>query len=628
LYGCCLHFSGVASIRDPLGIIELLDRLADRAQRAEIAAELARRWSADALFMLVRDHELGVLRPAAGFQQTLPGGALWRRFLAQCARPGEHQGEVSFPDRKTIASALAYATAEGFVLVLVGGVPNLSYTEFKKLPFALISALLRTEATEQAASGAVAAAREVTQRTAALASALDRARGETQAKAAELQRALAEAAHLNEQLRQLNNTLEHRVSERTRELETQTEERLKAEAALLQSQKMEAVGQLTGGVAHDFNNLLSIIIGSLDLMEPMAADNPRLQRAVNMAQRAADRGARLTEQLLAFARRQVLRPQIIELNEIIGEYQGLLRRAVGEAVELRTELSRELCYCHIDPVHLETAILNLAINARDAMPAGGILVIELNRCVDREPIPDLGPSMQVRITVRDSGSGMSPDVVDRVFEPFFTTKPEGKGTGLGLSQVYGFVQQSGGRIAIETELGKGTAIHIYLPLVEGKKDSVEHCQTKQSTRTAGSETILVVDDDADVREIIVSMLEHAGYKIKIASNGVEALSVLKTDQVVDLLFTDLVMPGGITGVQLAHAAQELRPGINILLTSGYTAAAGITDDAMRDGFPLVLKPYRQHELITSIRSVLDQSSTRLAIDERSSVSRVTLTGQS
>jgi signal transduction histidine kinase/FixJ family two-component response regulator len=623
-----VHFSGVARIIDPLSTIGLLDRLAQRAQRAEIAAELARRWGAQALFMLVRDHELGVLRPAAGFQQTLPGGALWRRFLAQCAQPGEHQGEVSFPDRETIASALAYVTAEGFVLVLVGGVPNLSYTEFKKLPFALISALLRTEATEQAASGAVAAAREVTQRTAALASALDRARTETQAKAAELQRALAEAAHLNEQLHQLNNTLEHRVSERTRELERQTEERLKAEAALLQSQKMEAVGQLTGGVAHDFNNLLSIIIGSLDLMEPMAADNPRLQRAVNMAQRAADRGARLTEQLLAFARRQVLRPQIIELNEIIGEYQGLLRRAVGEAVELRTELSHEPCYCHIDPVHLETAILNLAINARDAMPAGGMLVIESNTCLEREPIPGLGPGPHVRLTVRDTGSGMSPEVIDRVFEPFFTTKPEGKGTGLGLSQVYGFVQQSGGRIAIETELGKGTAIHIYLPLVEGKKDGVEHCRTKQTTRTAGSETILVVDDDADVREIVVSMLEHAGYKIKIASNGVEALSVLKTDQVVDLLFTDLVMPGGITGIRLARAAQELRSGINILLTSGYTAAAGITDEAMRDGFPLVLKPYRQHELIASIRSVLDQSSTRLAIDEGSSVSRVALTGQS
>lgn len=586
--------------------IELLDRLADRAQRREVATELARHWGAEALFILVRDHELNILRPAPGFQQTLPGGALWRRFLARCTHSGEHEGKVGFPDSQRVVSALAYVRDDGTVLVLIGGAPALSYEAFTRLPFGLLSALLLTEATEQASSGAVAAAREATQRSATLAVALDRARAETQAKAAELQRALAETAHLNKSLRTLNDTLEERIKDRTRELERETEERLKAEAALSQARKMEAVGQLTGGVAHDFNNLLAIIVGSLDLMEGMAADNQRLQRAVDMAQRAAHRGSRLVEQLLAFARRQILKPQTVDLNERVTEYQSLLRRAVGEAVEIRLELSPEPCYCHIDSVQLETAILNLAINARDAMPEGGVLLISTTRCEAKTLPPELPSGEYIQLMIKDTGNGISADIVERVFEPFFTTKPEGKGTGLGLSQVYGFVQQSGGHVALNIEPGHGTTVYLYLPLTNCGEEVFEDSRDSAACRASGSETILVVEDNADVAEVVVSMLETAGYKVLVADNAASALEILKQSQhTVDLIFTDLVMPGGMNGFQLARAAQKLRPEIKVTLTSGYTGSTSFVDEAAREGFFFIQKPYRHNSLIESIHSALD-----------------------
>lgn len=589
-----------------MGTIELLNGLADRSRREEVAAELARHWRAAAVFVLVPDDQLGVLRPAAGFRQTLPGGPTWRRFLTQCAHPGEHHAEVAFPNRDGRAKARGYVADNGAVLALVGGAPTLSYVEFKALPFALLCGLLRAENAEQAASGLVAAARAATERTTPLVAAPDRARSETQAKVGELQRVLREAAELSRQLHRLNDPLEERVKERTRELERQTEERLKAEAALLQAQKIEAVGQLTGGVAHDFNNLLSIIIGSLDLAQDLAGDNQRLVRAVEMAQRAAVRGARLTEQLLAFARRQMLRPRTIELNELIAEYQGLLRRAVGETVEIRTELNSNPCHCWIDPVQLETAILNLAINARDAMPGGGILSIETAPCDhDTEGLVDLAPGRYGRVTIRDNGTGMPADIVDRVFEPFFTTKPDGKGAGLGLSQVYGFVQQSDGGVAIDTELGRGTAIRIYLPLIAAEETRVEQVGSPRTRLSTGSETILVVEDDLEVAEIVLSMLQGAGYRTLAANSGADALSILDTDDDIDLLFTDLVMPGGISGIELARTARERRPGIKVLLASGYTAAPGVKDEATRDGIPFVLKPYRQHDLVAIIRTVLD-----------------------
>lgn len=589
-----------------MGTIDLLNRLADRAQRAEVAAALARHWGVEALFVLVPDHQLGGLRPAPGFRQTLPGGSSWRHFLARCREAGEQRDMVAFPDRTRMVAALAFVAEDGPALVLLGGAPTLSYAEFKALPFALLSGLLRAETAEQAASGLVAAARDTTRRTATLATALDRARAETAAKAGELQKALAEAARLNEQLRRLNETLEERVGERTREVERQTQERLKAEMALLQSQKMEAVGQLTGGVAHDFNNLLSVIVGSLDLMEGMTGGNQRLIRAVDMAKRAADRGASLTGQLLAFARRQMLRPRPIELNEAIGEYENLLRRAVGETVEIRTRFSPLRCDCLIDPVHLETTVLNLAINARDAMPSGGVLSIETALCDQRDrEVSDPKRARCVRLMISDTGTGMSPAIVERVFEPFFTTKPAGKGTGLGLSQVYGFVQQSGGRIAIKSAPGKGTAVRIYLPLATGEEAPPDHPGLNQDAIHTGSETILVVEDDSDVTEIVLSMLENAGYRVLTAANALAALSILESNRDVDLLFTDLVMPGGISGAELARTVRELYPNIKLLLTSGYTTAPDVVEEAARDGVLFVLKPYRQRELLTTVRVVLD-----------------------
>ena len=564
--------------------------------------------------MLVPDPELGILRPAPGFSQTLPGGSAWRVLLERCAEPGEYRGEVAFPDRHTMRSARAYVAEDGLVLVLVGGTPSLSQAQFKDLPIALLAGLIRAETTEQAALGVVASARDATRRAFDLAGALDRARAETEGKAAELQRSLAEAASLNRQLRQLNDTLEDRVRERTRDLERQTEERLKAESALLQAQKMEAVGQLTGGVAHDFNNLLSVIVGSLDLLEGMAGDNQRLLRTVKMAQRAASRGARLTEQLLTFSRRQMLRPQTIKLNDVIAEYQGLLQRAVGEAIQIKTELTPIPCFCSIDPVHLETAILNLAINARDAMPSGGTLTIQTATCtIGSDEEDDLVPGPYLQITIRDTGLGMTTETRERVFEPFFTTKAEGKGTGLGLSQVYGFVKQSGGRILVESAVGTGTAVQIYLPLVSGEEVGVEEVDTKRANVKIPSATILAVEDDTDVADIVLSVLNEAGFDTHVARSGNDALAFLDAGSSVDLLFTDLVMPGGMNGIELARAARGRRPGLKVLLTSGYAAAAGVTDDASRHGFPLILKPYRQHELIEVIRTLLDGMASEATV---------------
>jgi signal transduction histidine kinase len=570
-------------------ILSALNRLARRSRRSEDADALARALGADAVLVFIADHELGVLRPAPGFPQTLPGGATWRRFLGCCRDPGEYCDTVAFPDRTTLTSARGFVAENGAVLVLLGGEPRLSLAEFDQLPFPLLGALLQAESAEGAAAGLMAAAREATARATALAHALDLARSQTEAKAAEL--------------RGLNETLEQRIADRTRELEKETEERRRAEAALVQSQKMEAVGQLTGGVAHDFNNLLSVIVGTLDLMETMAEDNPRLSRFIAMAQGAAKRGGTLTQQLLAFARRQVLTPQVVDLNELIQEYQGLLRRAVGEAVEVETRLCEQPCRCHIDPVHFETAILNLAMNARDAMPSGGTLTIAT--ALSATP-RDHSRGACVQFTMSDTGSGIPPEIVNRVFEPFFTTKELGKGTGLGLSQVYGFVRQSGGDIEIESAVGSGTNIRVFLPLSAEPVDAREQEPGEAPGLPTGCETVLVVEDDREVLDVVLASLHSLGYRTHVAQSGADALAILRTANV-DLLFTDLVMPGGMSGVELARAAREGRPDLKVLMTSGYTAHPSI-EDARPDGFPMLLKPYRYRELATMLRVVIDRSS--------------------
>jgi CheY-like chemotaxis protein len=290
------------------------------------------------------------------------------------------------------------------------------------------------------------------------------------------------------------------------------------------------------------------------------------------------------------------------MNEAIRDYHTLLRRAVGEAVEIRTALSPVPCRVHIDPVQFETAILNLAINARDAMPSGGILEIETAVC--RGEPPGIAPGDHVRVTVRDHGRGMPAELVERAFEPFFTTKPIGKGTGLGLSQVYGFVRQSDGRVELESCLGKGTAVRIYLPLHSApSRPEPERETAEPAPQSAAAETILVVEDDPDVRDIALSNLEDLGYRTLVAPNGAEALAMLSRTPEVDLLFTDLVMPGGVSGRELARAACRLRPGLKVLLTSGYAVPS--EDDGAHEDFPLIPKPYRQRDLAAKIRDVLD-----------------------
>jgi signal transduction histidine kinase len=408
-----------------------------------------------------------------------------------------------------------------------------------------------------------------------------------------------ENSTLLEALQRLTGALEERVAERTRQLADEIAARDKAETALRQAQKMEAVGQLTGGVAHDFNNLLTVIAGNLDFLENRAGSDGAIRRVVDAAQRAVSRGARLTQQLLAFARRQVLRPEILDLGAAVAECEGLARRAVGEAIEVAIVADPDPCPCRIDPAQFDNAILNLAVNARDAMPKGGRLTISV-RNVELDDGNDLDaePGPYILVSVADTGQGIAPELLDRVFEPFFTTKEIGKGTGLGLSQVYGFVRQSDGHVRIESEVGVGTTVMIYLPKAPGAMVEPEELEGRDAAPTPGSETILVVEDNPDVLEVTAATLEALGYRVLSARTGPEALAVLERGEAIDLLFTDVVMPQGISGDELAERARQMRPGLKVLLTSGYAGAMAVAD------LPMLGKPYRQVELANKIRAVL------------------------
>ena len=374
---------------------------------------------------------------------------------------------------------------------------------------------------------------------------------------------------------------------------------------LHQSQKMESVGQLTGGVAHDFNNLLSVVVGNFELIED-AADNGRVRELAAAGLRAAGRGAKLTAQLLAFSRRQKLNPKLVCANQLISEFQGLIRQAVGGGCEVKLRADERLWRCHVDPSLLETGLLNLALNARDAMPDGGVLEIETRNVVlDEGAVAGCLPGSYVRLAVTDTGCGMPPEVRDRVFEPFFTTKEVGKGTGLGLSMVYGFVRQSGGHIAIESAPGAGTTIALYLPKATQKPDAgVEAIQPQAIPQ--GSERILVVEDNADILEVTSAMLTTFGYRVLCARNGAEAFQMLESGQDFELLFSDVVMPNGMNGIELAREARRLRKGIKILLTSGY-AGDVLERHQAADEFPIIDKPYGLADLARRLRSILHES---------------------
>jgi PAS domain S-box-containing protein len=385
-----------------------------------------------------------------------------------------------------------------------------------------------------------------------------------------------------------------------------------AQDRLRQAQKMEAIGQLTGGVAHDFNNLLQVISGNLQLLAKDIVGNERAERRVASAHLAVNRGAKLASQLLAFGRRQALEPKVVNIGRLVAGMDELLRRALGEAIEIETIGAGGLWNTMIDPANLENAIVNLAINARDAMGGAGKLTIEVgNVSLDdayAKANGDVTPGQYVMLAVTDTGSGMTAEVAAQAFEPFFSTKPQGKGTGLGLSMVYGFVKQSQGHIKIYSEVGHGTTVKLYLPRTNQKEEAL--IVSDRETVTGGTETILVAEDDDEVRAAAVEMLSDLGYRVYKARDAISALSVIEGGPAIDLLFTDVVMPGDLKSPELARRARERLPGIAVLFTSGYTENAIVHGGRLDPGVDLLPKPYSRNALARKVRQVLESQANK------------------
>jgi PAS domain S-box-containing protein len=379
-----------------------------------------------------------------------------------------------------------------------------------------------------------------------------------------------------------------------------------SERRLAQAQKMEAVGQLTGGIAHDFNNLLLVITGNHELLDAQL-DRDEQKVLLKEAQEAAMLGSRLTDQLLTFARRRHMDAQVIELNNHVIGITDMLRRTLGEQVMLSTSLARNVWAIRADPGQFQSAIVNMAVNARDAMPQGGKLVLETRNIVldaDHTDFhPELEPGEYVQLSISDTGSGVPPNIRDRVFEPFFTTKEKGRGTGLGLAMVYGFVKQSGGHITIYSEVGHGTTFNLYFPRVDG-------ITSQPAARVTGAidpdarETILVVEDDDRVRRLTITRLKMIGYQVLEASDGPKALDILTRGKAVDLVFTDLIMPGGMSGREVAARARQLKPGVRVLLTSGYAEELVDGENLELEGLKVLRKPYHQADLVMALREAL------------------------
>jgi PAS domain S-box-containing protein len=380
-----------------------------------------------------------------------------------------------------------------------------------------------------------------------------------------------------------------------------------SERRLAQSQKMEAVGQLTGGIAHDFNNLLLVISGNLELLEARLSDEES-RALLNEAQEAAALGSKLTDQLLTFGRRRHMDSQVVQLNDLVVNVTDMLRRTLGEHITLSTSLAREVWPTRADPGQFQSAIVNMAVNARDAMPQGGRLIVETRNVILDEDafdaLTELRSGEYVQLSISDTGTGMPPEVRDRAFEPFFTTKEKGRGTGLGLAMVYGFVKQCGGHVTIYSEVGHGTTINLYLPRA-GETTVVDKPGTRTvGAKTSAGETILVVEDDERVRQLTVKRLKLIGYKVLEASDGPSALDILRHGDQVDLVFTDLVMPGGLSGYEVAIRARAIRPGVRVLLTSGYAEELVQANSRQHERFKVLRKPYQQDELVTALHEVL------------------------
>jgi PAS domain S-box-containing protein len=414
---------------------------------------------------------------------------------------------------------------------------------------------------------------------------------------------ITDSRRVEDALRDLNAALEQEARERSEQLRVQEEE-------LRQAQKMEAVGQLTGGIAHDFNNLLQVVVGNLEILQRnLAPTEGRLRRATEHAMIGAQRAATLTQRLLAFSRRQPLVPKLIKVNDLVTEMSELLYRSLGETIAVETVLAAGLWQTEADPNQLESALLNLAVNARDAMPEGGKLTIETaNAHIDEGYAArqaEVSPGQYVLICVSDTGTGMDKATIERAFEPFFTTKEPGKGTGLGLSQVYGFVKQSGGHVKVYSEPGQGTTVKIYLPRLHAEElraEALPHSAIPEGSR---SETVLVVEDDDDVRAYSVEILRELGYRVLEAHDGPSALRLLEQQSQVALLFCDVVLPGGWTGAQTAEQARALRPGLKVLFTTGYARNAIVHHGRLDPGVHLVTKPFTFAELAAKVRDVLD-----------------------
>ena len=386
-------------------------------------------------------------------------------------------------------------------------------------------------------------------------------------------------------------------------------DRIAMEDQLRQAQKMQAVGQLTGGIAHDFNNLLSVVLGNLEVLTERVGHDPALLALVRPAATAAERGAVLTERLLAFSRRQALQPRVVRLNELVAGVTERLQRTVGDAIAVEIIAATGLWPCEVDPTQLENAILNLAINARDAMPGGGKLTIEAaNARLDDDYAAaqaDVLPGHYVSLSVTDTGTGMSPEVMKHAFEPFFTTAEVGTRSGLGLSMVYGFVKQSGGHVTIYSEERCGTTVRMYLPRLRAATASVASGQLPQPDYLARGETILVVEDDVDVRSLAVALLADLGYRVLEAGHGQAALDLLAENPRINLLLTDMVLPGEISGSMVAAKARKIQPGIRVIYMSGYTENAINRFGEMQDGAITLQKPFRRAELAHKLRQALD-----------------------
>jgi PAS domain S-box-containing protein len=386
-------------------------------------------------------------------------------------------------------------------------------------------------------------------------------------------------------------------------------ERKRTEAQFRQAQKMEAIGQLTGGIAHDFNNLLTIILGNSEILADELKEDPQRRELAETVITAAERGASLTQLMLAFARRQPLEPQTFALNELVTQIGVLLQRTIGENIEIKLELTEPLWNVTTDPRQMETALLNLVLNARDAMPQGGRLTIETSNANLSEEYAahniGINPGRYVVLVLSDTGSGIPPEFLEQVFEPFFTTKEVGKGTGLGLSMVYGFVKQSGGNVKIYSEVGHGTTIRIYLPRAEVEAQPKIPAMRSSEPIVAGVESILVVEDDPDVRTFAVQQLRRMGYTVSEAADGPSALRKIAESGSIDLLFTDVIMPGGMTGRQLSDRVKETHPEIKVLFTSGYTENSIVHHGRLDPGVQLLQKPYRLDQLARKVREVLD-----------------------